>query len=420
MVRRPDAGSVSQGPRSGPALLGRAVRPLPTRRRPRGPPRAAGGTGVLQAVGPCARRRRRPPRQIPCDTDGSLLAALCPECRRALVQDAGETVRRHLRRALEPVPLDLDWFSSCCDECYRVFWKAVSLARHGLLHDAWHWRLTRTSTIPRPRRPWVGSSPPWPRSTASAGRHRKTGWSAVTSPWATRRCSGSRSSCWRPAFGGGTSSAPWRASRRRGQSFCAVDLFQQAVPFFDERRDCRPVHADIPINLAKSLTLHGDLEQAQAEFGKCRYDRNAYPCIAAAETFTGGCIALCLGKSREALNLFSEAQLRFERLGQPRDCALAATYSVEAHCALGDRDVAAVTIARSQEFFTTWLRKSLPEVGVSCFGSCFLLGSWAAGRLGLPEWNGGREAGLHRPRDCLPCSTQEGRECPRARLQTRT
>ena len=29
------------------------------------------------------------------------------------------------------LPLDLDWFKACCDDCYRFVWKVVPLARSG-------------------------------------------------------------------------------------------------------------------------------------------------------------------------------------------------------------------------------------------------------------------------------------------------
>lgn len=84
------------------------------------------------------RRRRRLEAQVSCSTDNALSSALCRDCRRALLLEVGESLRRHLRRALELVPLDLPWFGVCCDDCYRVVWKAISLARHGLLNDAYH------------------------------------------------------------------------------------------------------------------------------------------------------------------------------------------------------------------------------------------------------------------------------------------
>jgi len=131
----------------------------------------------------------------------------------------------------------------------------------------------------------------------------------------------------------------------------AFRIYRQAVPFFDERRDSRPLPSAVPINLAVALARHGDLEQASAELCHCRYDRSAYPAIAAAEVFTRGCISLLGGKARDAAELFVEAKRRFEALGQPRDGALAATYSVEAFYALGDRNQGIEAAIAAGRFF---------------------------------------------------------------------
>jgi len=82
------------------------------------------------------KRRRRLESQVPCATDQALASALCPDCRRALVLDVGESLRGHLRRALDLVPLDLPWFDVCCDDCYAVTWGAFDSARRALLTDA--------------------------------------------------------------------------------------------------------------------------------------------------------------------------------------------------------------------------------------------------------------------------------------------
>ena len=82
--------------------------------------RARGLYTAAGALGPrFERRRRRLESQVAAATDGTLLSTFCPDCRRALVLDVGESVRWHLRHALERVPLDLEWFGVCCDECYR-------------------------------------------------------------------------------------------------------------------------------------------------------------------------------------------------------------------------------------------------------------------------------------------------------------
>lgn len=84
------------------------------------------------------KRRRRLETQVSCTTDNALTSALCPDCRRALMADVGESLRWHLRHALDPVPLDLPWFDVCCDSCYQVTWKALKRARQVLMSDAYH------------------------------------------------------------------------------------------------------------------------------------------------------------------------------------------------------------------------------------------------------------------------------------------
>ena len=74
---------------------------------------------------------------VDTDTDQVLLSALCPDCRGGLAGEEGMAVREHLRHALYLVPRDLPWFASCCDDCYRMVWKALGLARLGLMNDAW-------------------------------------------------------------------------------------------------------------------------------------------------------------------------------------------------------------------------------------------------------------------------------------------
>jgi len=90
--------------------------------------------GVLEPS--LEQRRRRLENQVPCTTDNALVSALCPDCRRAFACQVGESLRGHLRRALDLVPLDLPWFGVCCDECYEVTWDAFALARYGHLNDA--------------------------------------------------------------------------------------------------------------------------------------------------------------------------------------------------------------------------------------------------------------------------------------------
>lgn len=91
---------------------------------------------------------------VPWDTDQALKDALCPNCRNLLVRDAGETARFHLRRALQLVPRDLEWFVHCCDDCYRLFWDALGRARFGLLEDAWRaWWLSVHADLLDPETP---------------------------------------------------------------------------------------------------------------------------------------------------------------------------------------------------------------------------------------------------------------------------
>lgn len=92
--------------------------------------------------------RRRRHLAVSYDTDEALLSALCPDCRTTLAGDQGRTLRQDLRRALRPVPRDLPWFESCCDDCYRVVWKAISRARAGLMDDAWKaWWLSANADL---------------------------------------------------------------------------------------------------------------------------------------------------------------------------------------------------------------------------------------------------------------------------------
>jgi len=71
--------------------------------------------------------------------------------------------------------------------------------------------------------------------------------------------------------------------------------------------------------------------------------------------FTAGCVALGTGQARKALLAYQGAVQRFERLGQLRYAALTATYSVEPHCILGRRDLAATTVAQWPALREGWL-----------------------------------------------------------------
>jgi len=95
--------------------------------------RAYADAGDLPAA--IVKERRR--LAVDPDTDQVLLSCLCPDCRERLVAEEGAAVREHLRHALYLVRRDLPWFVSCCDDCYRVVWKAFGLARLGLMNDAW-------------------------------------------------------------------------------------------------------------------------------------------------------------------------------------------------------------------------------------------------------------------------------------------
>lgn len=92
------------------------------------------------------RHRRR--IAVPFDTDAALAGALCPDCRRSFVGDFGCSLRHHLRRALERIPLDLPWFSVACDDCYRVVWSAVDRARLGLVDDTFRaWWISENADV---------------------------------------------------------------------------------------------------------------------------------------------------------------------------------------------------------------------------------------------------------------------------------
>jgi len=360
------------------------------------------------------KRRRRVESQVSCRTDNALAAALCTDCRRALVLDVGESLRRHLHRALEPVPLDLPWFGVCCDGCYRVVWDAFKLARHGLLNDAYRafWLATHVD---------LGDS----AAPASVGRVMAALAEVDSFGWASQEdrlkmCDVALSAAetlrqpelllvarfWRgnvlralSRFTDARKELNWQGKaventwiralhdrflgiveqytkntqeamgllghaaglyqrldphiaglllNQQGVVECfnrrdfpaAIRSYRQAVPFFDVRRDSRPLRADLPINLAVALARLGDLEQAIAELSHCHYDRSAYPAIAAAEVFTRGCIHLLARRAHKALECFAAARHRFEALGQLVDVALTSTYSVEAHCLLGDHAAA--------------------------------------------------------------------------------
>ncbi len=92
--------------------------------------------------------RHRVLTAVSCRTDEALLDALCHPCRELLLGDAGTSLRRHLRAALQLLPTDLDWFEACCDGCYGVVSTAVLLARLGFLSDAWQaWWLYKHANL---------------------------------------------------------------------------------------------------------------------------------------------------------------------------------------------------------------------------------------------------------------------------------
>lgn len=91
---------------------------------------------------------------VPWDTDHALKDAFCPNCRNLLLRDVGQTARFHLRRALTPIPRDLEWFVHCCDDCYRTYWHAIGRARFGMVDDAFRaWWLSRHADTLDPETP---------------------------------------------------------------------------------------------------------------------------------------------------------------------------------------------------------------------------------------------------------------------------
>ncbi len=80
--------------------------------------------------------RHRVLNAVSFHTDDVFLEALCNPCRKLIFSDRGVSLDLHLRDALRLVPTDLEWFQACCDDCYRVIWKALLLARYGFLPDA--------------------------------------------------------------------------------------------------------------------------------------------------------------------------------------------------------------------------------------------------------------------------------------------
>jgi AraC-like DNA-binding protein/tetratricopeptide (TPR) repeat protein len=131
----------------------------------------------------------------------------------------------------------------------------------------------------------------------------------------------------------------------------SVPLNQEALSLFDTRRDPLQENAVVPINLAVSFALLGRWEEAESALSRCRFDRQVELGLAATEVFTRACLELLRGRAREALSLFAEAKVRFERLHRQRAAALAASYSVEAYAHLNDYNGALENTTAALRFF---------------------------------------------------------------------
>jgi len=130
-----------------------------------------------------------------------------------------------------------------------------------------------------------------------------------------------------------------------------IGLYLQALPNLDDRRGIGPPQAGVPLKLAMTFALQGNLDRAQAELDQYHYDRSRYPTVEAIEIFTVGCIALLAGMAKKAAQAFAAAQSRFEEAAQWRNAAVTATYQTEAHCLLGDRDRGAAATVAALRFF---------------------------------------------------------------------
>lgn len=100
---------------------------------------AVAATGHYLGAAPLPRRIEAYRRRLAVTSDPRqpLAGSLCRRCRSRLLGPAGREMRRHLDRALAPVPRNLGWFRDACDDCYYVVWDAIGKARLGMIDDAW-------------------------------------------------------------------------------------------------------------------------------------------------------------------------------------------------------------------------------------------------------------------------------------------
>jgi len=136
-----------------------------------------------------------------------------------------------------------------------------------------------------------------------------------------------------------------------GECETAIERDMNALGLLDHRRDPITARGAVPIHLAISFGSLGRLERAELALSQCRYDRKAYPGLAASEVFTRACLRLEQGRAPEALRSFVEAREGFEELHRARPAALVTSYSVEASALLGDRAGALVNTATAVRFF---------------------------------------------------------------------
>jgi AraC-like DNA-binding protein len=145
----------------------------------------------------------------------------------------------------------------------------------------------------------------------------------------------------------------------------AIRLNQLALSFLDSRRDPLRANADVPLNLAFIYAGLERWDSAEKALSRCCFEREAHPGLAATESFTRACLKLGRGRPQESLVFFFEARRSFEGLHRFRDVALAASYSVEAHVRLRDRNRAIESAETALKFFQAagCVGDSLKELG---------------------------------------------------------